>query len=690
VDAANYSEQNTPANPSVPAQGGQTYPTSQPLNIDRGFSYYGRVTTPYPLWDGTNRVLLGYAPCEVKKNGVVVSCSTLSQDEITRISNMDRTLADQAADPIQTDVPASYAIYMYDPAKQTWLIVASPPAGFMYTDPIPLQSRPEPNVVDPTTVDQTLAAQNEGLLDVRSVYDTDGLGRMGDPVLAAQDLPANCTTSIAKTTPTDPNDTRAEVADLARMKDPADPAYKCGPARFIRAVRAVAPPSSTMGLRSAIGDTDFEPQQILGYAPIEPDGSFKLVVPADTPIALAVVDSEGRAFQTHTNWIQVRPGERRTCDGCHSPRRGGALNSGSIVNSTPSAWTQAMAAAHATGETMADTRTKLDPTALQLASDMMSTDVWADTTQAGVSARPTIQIRYTGNANPADDLQTAVPANGIINYPEHIQPLWTRDRGANTCTNCHSDPTKLDLRATISGTGRLASYERLMVGDPVIDPVTGQPKTHLEDGVPVLDRQPALVDTMASEGEALGLARKSRLIEIMSGETLMASSDALASHPNPPNTAPDHSKMLNLAEKRLLAEWIDLGGKYYNNPFDASAGVRTVSTLSEDTFTAKVYPILLNRCASCHQAIGSDQTTSTGQSFRQDRFVLTGDPDGDWGVTLTMISDTCNPSSNLLLSRPSTIPHPDGATGQTAAVLPAGSDDFNTIVSWIATGCPTP
>ena len=55
-------------------------------------------------------------------------------------------------------------------------------------------------------------------------------------------------------------------------------------------------------------------------------------VPADVPLAFSIIDAEGRSIQTHTNWIQVRPGERRTCDGCHSPRRGGALNSGAIVN----------------------------------------------------------------------------------------------------------------------------------------------------------------------------------------------------------------------------------------------------------------------------------------------------------------------------------------------------------------------
>jgi len=64
-----------------------------------------------------------------------------------------------------------------------------------------------------------------------------------------------------------------------------------------------------------------------------------------------------------------------------------------------------------------------------------------------------------------------------------------------------------------------------------------------------------------------------------------------------------------------------------------------------------------------------------------------GIPTGDFDVVLTMISNTCAPSSNLLLSMPSTIPHPPGATGQTTAVLPAGSADYNTIASWIQAGC---
>ena len=56
-------------------------------------------------------------------------------------------------------------------------------------------------------------------------------------------------------------------------------------------------------------------------------------------------------------------------------------------------------------------------------------------------------------------------------------------------------------------------------------------------------------------------------------------------------------------------------------------------------------------------------------------------------MTLTMISNTCTPASNYLLMRPSTVPHPAGATTQTAPVLPVGSANYNAIANWIAGGC---
>lgn len=688
IDAANFSENNTPATPSVTAANAQNEATAKSLNQGRGLSQFGRITTPYPLWDGTNRVLIGYRPCEVTRDSKVVPCATLTADELARLSDENRTKADEAADSVQDNAPATYAIYMYDPVKDTYLIVAAPPPGFMFTDPVPLQARAEPSTAESSTVDPDLAKQGLALIEVRSVYDTDGLDRMGESFLAATDLPAGCTVGIAKTKPSDPLDTRSQVADLVRIKDPADTAYGCAPARFVRAIRAVAPPGNAMGLRSAIGETEFEQQQILGYAPVEPDGSFKLLVPADVPLGLAIIDAKGRAIQTHLNWIQVRPGERRTCDGCHSPRRGGATNSGAVVNTMPAALKQTLASQHQSGETMAALRTRLDPTLLRLMSDMVYDDVWADTAKPGVAARSTIALRYTGNTKPADDLTTAAPVNGIINYPQHIAPLWTKPRGTagvNTCTNCHADSAKLDLRATISGTGRVVSYEELVLGDPVLD-ANGKPVTRLEDGVPEVVRGAALVETMASN--AAGMARSSRLIEILFGESLKSSGEARTLHPNPPAGSVDHASLLNAAEKRVLTEWIDLGGQYYNNPFDG--GVKTVVTLSEATFTSQVMPTLKASCAGCHQAGGNSGAANGPTSFRGNRFVLTGSPEGDYGVTLSMISDTCNPASNFLLSKPSTVPHPAGATAQITAVLPVGSAGYASIANWISSGCPRP
>ena len=74
IDAANYSENNTPANtddrrrsaarPQVTAQGPEPGRAACPSSAAS--------PRPYPLWDGTNRVLVAYRPCEVTRNGNVI------------------------------------------------------------------------------------------------------------------------------------------------------------------------------------------------------------------------------------------------------------------------------------------------------------------------------------------------------------------------------------------------------------------------------------------------------------------------------------------------------------------------------------------------------------------------------------------------------------------------------------------
>ncbi len=70
----------------------------------------------------------------------------------------------------------------------------------------------------------------------------------------------------------------------------------------------------------------------LGVAPLCPDGSFYVQVPADRALAFQAVDAEGRAVLNELSWIYIRPGERRACVGCHAgptqtpkPLRGHAM-----------------------------------------------------------------------------------------------------------------------------------------------------------------------------------------------------------------------------------------------------------------------------------------------------------------------------------------------------------------------------
>ena len=59
----------------------------------------------------------------------------------------------------------------------------------------------------------------------------------------------------------------------------------------------------------------------LGTVPLAPDGSFSVEVPADTAIAFQAVDAEGRSELNEMSWISVKPGEHRSCLGCHQSRQ---------------------------------------------------------------------------------------------------------------------------------------------------------------------------------------------------------------------------------------------------------------------------------------------------------------------------------------------------------------------------------
>lgn len=58
-------------------------------------------------------------------------------------------------------------------------------------------------------------------------------------------------------------------------------------------------------------------RRIIGTVPVNPDGSAIFTIPANTPIALQPLDSEGKALQQMRSWFVGMPGEVVSCVGCH-------------------------------------------------------------------------------------------------------------------------------------------------------------------------------------------------------------------------------------------------------------------------------------------------------------------------------------------------------------------------------------
>lgn len=58
--------------------------------------------------------------------------------------------------------------------------------------------------------------------------------------------------------------------------------------------------------------------KLLGSAPVEPDGSFFVQVPADQPLKIELLDSTGTTLKRESGFFWMRRGEQRGCVGCHA------------------------------------------------------------------------------------------------------------------------------------------------------------------------------------------------------------------------------------------------------------------------------------------------------------------------------------------------------------------------------------
>jgi hypothetical protein len=588
IDAGNFVEINQPSTPKGSAGTAQASATTLGVTTDANLpSMGGRFASAYPLYDGTNRMLVSWAPC-LALNSTVTPATT-------RVC----TAANTSGANVQL-APPQYTLWIYDVSKGTLSPILGAEANTVIVEPVIMQARtPVPAFIPdfvPTGAAANLAHNTNGglgLLVIRSVYDFDGIDVVG-----------------AETNNAFPN--------IAALADPKLATADQRPARFVRIEKAVEIPDKTVRKinASAFGPAGMGMREILAYVPVEPDGSVKIQLPANVPFTIDVLDKNARRIGApHESWMQLMPGETKTCNGCHvagsktTPSHGrsgltASVNPGATAAGAPFPNTLASLPAANAGDTMADTRawntcqTGATTVCSEVPSiDVIYADVWTDPKVRAPDA--SFSYLYVGTVTPTVSvLSTPKPTNAhcaiwdplcrsTIHYPLNIQPVWNFKRQTlaadgvtvvtdHTCVLCHNPVSaakavqlpsgQVDLTASASSVDPtvVTSYEELLFahnqqtlnmgvlqdqlapapGPP--DPVTGKPTTIM---VPVSLAPPMIA------GSASGSVLK-----------FLGKFDG-SDH----GITVDHTGFLTTAELRLIAEWLDIGAQYYNDPFVAPA-----------------------------------------------------------------------------------------------------------------------
>lgn len=573
IDVRNFVENTQPLASSAGMTGpAQTRATPNEVLTVAGPSPGGRFRSAYPLWDGTNRILVSWSQCR------------LLDTTVTPNAIVPCTPARLAA-PNPVSAPPLYSSFIFNPADNTFKPLFQPVEGVMITDLVAAQPRALPLVIlDKVPVidfDPDLQTEGVGILDIRSVYDFDGTTR-----------------STGTGTPS-----------ISTLANPALRTADLRPARFLRIEKAVSLGDDDLGFpdidNTAFGRVNFM-REILGYVPIEPDGSVQVRVPANVAFVISILDANGRRlFTTHRNWLQVRPGETRRCNGCHQAGGGATpdLSHGRDGTST-SAWAGAAAtgvpfpATEARfspniGETMAEVRARTtcasgsgSPCSALPSVDVVYTDEWTEPATAGRAKDASFSYTYGGAGGLTTPPPTALgclttwnsTCRITINYVQHIHPLWYVPRvtldpndgvtvlSDNTCTNCHSPKDAMNVARVPDGQLDLSdgdsndqplhksAYRELLFADNEQEVIMGVLQDRL---VPVTTIDPVTmlpVTTLVTVSVAPSLAPGNAR-----GSTRFFSLFAAGG---------THEGRLTPSELRLVSEWVDIGAQYFNNPFD--------------------------------------------------------------------------------------------------------------------------
>jgi len=523
LDIANYIDNNQPkANQGIITQQAQTPLTINTVYTNNSISPGGRFRAAWPMQDGTNRMLVSWSECRLVEGTRIVPCTP-----------------ERLADPAAVEADPIYGIFVYNRDEDTQLPVVVPEEGFVYTDAVVAAPRTLPNIIFDKVaggeLDQQSVDEGVGILNIRSVYDIDGVD--------------------------------TTLPGIAALCDPAQFTADERPARFLRIVKAVGIPDDDVldFSNSAFGRSNQQlMREIIGYVPVQPDGSVKVKVPANVPLAISVLDKDGRRISgRHQNWLQVRAGETVNCVGCHDhgsgvphghPEGPASTYTGALVTGLPFPNTDPALFANF-GETMAETLTRLDSLELLPSVDPVYVDLWTYEPAAGRPADNGFSLPYAALVTPAPAsfaCQTAWSnaCRTVIHYEQHIHSLWNRDRGANTCTSCHS---------TTDAAGML------QVPFGQLD-LSGGPSS--DDANHFNAYRELLFPDFAEEIGVVGLQD---IVGPVPVPPSMSTAGAMASGTFLDRFAPggSHGGRLDPAELRLIVEWLDIGAQYFNDPFAA-------------------------------------------------------------------------------------------------------------------------
>ena len=569
---------------AIASMAGNTGPAQLPalfdnIVIDGSLSPGGHFASVFPLWDGSERILFSWSQCRVFDPEQVIEPDPETGEgtgilqERTILPCNDELLANEEVEP----APLLYGLWMFDPTENTQLPVAVPQEGQLYADVVAMQSRSFPADANlPQDFDGDLANKDLGQVHIRSVYDFAGV------------------------------DTSPQ--GITVLADPTQTPASQRPARFLRIVKAVSLPDDEVRDfdNSAFGRNRSQlMREIIGYVPIEPDGSAIFQVPARVPLGFSVLDVNGKRLgQRHQNWLQFMPGEVRQCNGCHVQNstlphgridaEAESINFGASATGVPFTNTNPVLFADM-GETMAQTAGRINGVSYPLA-DIAYSDIWSD---------PQIQTPSEDFTYAYGDLQTTLPITTScatnwtslcriqIHYSVSIQPMFDLPRQIfaedgvtllqdQTCVSCHSPvgaddlaqvpAAQLDLSGTPSTDNAdfLTAYRELMFGDNEQEVVEGALIDRLvivtdNDGNTIFETDEEGELILDADGEPIPVTRTVGVANSMSTNGARSSARFF----RPFEQGGSHIDWLSASERKLLAEWLDIGGQYYNNPFVA-------------------------------------------------------------------------------------------------------------------------